>query len=139
MKGETLRMYRATAALNKATIIPLVQWSFIRPGLHLSPDDLFAPLKVNPKIVLERMAIPEIPIEELVTSETMRPQIATDGELRRRHRIPGPREFAVSLQPYVDKAVDTCPLCGHVEEEKAGRLNLCNVILLIFQRLLIIL
>jgi hypothetical protein len=57
-------------------------------GFGLNPDNLFAPLTVNPEIVLERIAIPEIPIEELVTPETMRLQIAPGGELRRRHRIP---------------------------------------------------
>jgi hypothetical protein len=48
-------------------------------GFRLSPDNLFVPLTVNPDVVLERMAISEIPIEQLVTFETMKPQIATDG------------------------------------------------------------
>jgi hypothetical protein len=83
----------------------------------LKTDALFAPLIVNPENVLERIAIPEIPIKEFITSETMRPQIAMRGELRRRHKIPGPHEFAVRLQAYFNKAAGTCPLSGHVEDE----------------------
>jgi hypothetical protein len=75
---------------------------------------------VNLEIILERIAIPEIPIEELVPAEIMRPQIATHGELRGRHRIPGRHEFAVSLQALVNKAAGTCPICGHVEEEDSS-------------------
>jgi hypothetical protein len=40
----------------------------------------------------------------------MRPQIATDGELYRRHKIPNPHKFAVSLQAYVNKAAFSVPL-----------------------------
>jgi hypothetical protein len=46
----------------------------------------------------------------------MRPLIARDGELRRRHRIPGAHEFAVRLQADVNKA-GTCPFRGHAGEE----------------------
>jgi hypothetical protein len=72
---------------------------------------------VNPEIALERIAIPEIPIKELVAPDAMRPQITTDGELRRRHKISGPHEFAVSLQAYVNKAAGAFLLYGHVEDE----------------------
>jgi hypothetical protein len=81
------------------------------------PDNLPAPLTANPEIVLEWIAVLEISVEELVTSETVRLQIATGGELCRQHRIPSPHEFVVSLQAYVNKAAATCPLCSCVEEE----------------------
>jgi hypothetical protein len=44
----------------------------IRAEFRLNPDDLFALLTVNPKIVLERIAIFEIPMESLITPKTMR-------------------------------------------------------------------
>jgi hypothetical protein len=100
-------------------IILLVRWSFIRAGFRLDLENLFSPLTVNPQIVLERIAIPEIPIEEFATPETMTPQITMGGKLPRRHRIPRPHEFALSLQAQVDKAAGTCSLCDHVEEEDA--------------------
>jgi hypothetical protein len=119
MKGEALEIYRAIEVFYKATIILMVRWSLIRARFSLNCDNLFAPLTVNPEIVIERIAIHEIPIEELVTSETMRLQIASDGELRRRHSIPGYHEFPVSLQAFVNKA--TCIyLCGHVKEEDSS-------------------
>jgi hypothetical protein len=44
---------------------------------------LFVPFPVSPEILLERTAISGIPIEELVTLESMRSQIAINGEFRR--------------------------------------------------------
>jgi hypothetical protein len=63
MKEDTLKIYRAIAAFCKATIILIVRWSFTFAESLLNPEDLFAPLTVNPQIVLARIAIPEIPIE----------------------------------------------------------------------------
>jgi hypothetical protein len=64
--------------------------------------------------------ISEILIKELVTPETMKLQIAKEGELCRRHKIPRPYEFTVSSQACVSKAVGTCPLRGHAEEEDSS-------------------
>jgi hypothetical protein len=83
----------------------------MRPEFRLNPDNLFVPLTVNSGIVLERIVIPEIPIEELVTRKVMKPQIEQNGEPSRRPRISGPHEFEVSFQPYVNKAEGACPLC----------------------------
>jgi hypothetical protein len=74
-------------------------------------------LTVNPEIALERSAIPEIPIKELVASYAVTSQITTNGELRRRHKISGLHEFAVSLQADVNKAAGAFLLYGHVTEE----------------------
>jgi hypothetical protein len=38
---------------------------------------------LNPEIVLERIAIPEMAIEEFVAPKTMKPQIATEDGRRR--------------------------------------------------------
>jgi hypothetical protein len=43
LKGETLKIYRAFAALDKSAIIPMVRWIFIRAGFRLNPHNLFAP------------------------------------------------------------------------------------------------
>jgi hypothetical protein len=120
MKGETLKMYRAIAAFYKATIIPMVRWSFIRAGLFLKLDDLFGPLTVNPAAVIDRIALPEIAIEHFVAPETTRSPLSTDRSVRRRDQIPGPIEFAVSLRAYIDNVSGTCPLCGHSEEEESS-------------------
>jgi hypothetical protein len=50
----------------------------------------------------------------------MRLQIATDAEFRKRHRIQGRYEFAVSFQAYINKAESPYPLCGRVEEEDSS-------------------
>jgi hypothetical protein len=47
-------------------------------GFRSQTENLFAPLIVNPEIVLERIPIPELPTEKLIAPKTMRPRIATD-------------------------------------------------------------
>jgi hypothetical protein len=51
MKEEILTMSRAITAFAKATVIPMVRWSFIRGGFGLNPADLLAPLTVNPAMI----------------------------------------------------------------------------------------
>jgi hypothetical protein len=86
MKGETLKIFRAAMASDKPTIIPMVRWSFIRAGLGPNPENLFAPVAVSPMKVLERIAHPEVPIEEFLGSEAnaapvQRPVRVTDDPL----------------------------------------------------------
>jgi hypothetical protein len=108
MKGGTLTIHRAIAAFYMALIIPVVRRSFIRARFRLNPDNLFAPLTMNPEIVFERIAISEIPIEQFVTPEAVSTEVAKDGEIRRRHWILGPHEFVASLQAHINKAGGTC-------------------------------
>jgi hypothetical protein len=104
MKGETLKMYRVITAFSKATIVPNGQWSFVHAGLRLNPDNLFASLTVNPEIVFERIAIPEIPIEEAAQRQWDRRSqwmvnIADDAGF----------QFLISSQAHVNKAAGACP------------------------------
>jgi hypothetical protein len=46
MKGDTMKIYRGLLAFYKATIIPMVRWSFLRAGFRLNQNDLFALLTV---------------------------------------------------------------------------------------------
>jgi hypothetical protein len=120
MKGETLKVYRAITAFYKATIIPMVRWSFLRAGFQLNPDKLFDPLTVNPDVVMTRIAAPEMTIEELVNPQTIEAGRMPPGAGRKRQHIPAPHEFSVSLQAYVQAVGGTCPLCGHSEEEESS-------------------
>jgi hypothetical protein len=113
MKGETSKIYRALLAFYKATIIPMVRWSFRRAGFNLNSTQLLGPLTVNPAEVLERIAVPEMALQELVSLDPSTAPASSDRAIHRRARIPAPLEFAVSLKAYVDKVSGTCPLCGH--------------------------
>jgi hypothetical protein len=70
LKGETLKINRAILALHKATIIPMVRWSFISAGFRLSTQNLLAPVTVTPADVLARIAVPEVTFEEDVFAPT---------------------------------------------------------------------
>jgi hypothetical protein len=72
MKVETLKTYRAMMAFYNMAIIPIVLWSFPRAGFERKSDDVFGLLLVSAETVFERIAIPEITLEELVAPETMR-------------------------------------------------------------------
>ena len=121
MKGETLKIYRALCAFYKATIIPMVRWSFSRAGFRLDPHNLFAPLTVNPAEVLDRLKVPDISLESFVSlgqEEDLSSTISSD---HRRIRIPRPSEFAISLKAYADTVTGTCPLCGHAGRDESAR------------------
>jgi hypothetical protein len=51
-KGDIVKIYRAVTACYKATIIPMLRWSFIRAGFGLNLADLFVPFTVNRVMVL---------------------------------------------------------------------------------------
>jgi hypothetical protein len=114
MKGEIQKIYRALLSFYKITIIPMIWWSFVRTGFFLKPENLLGPVGVNRTRVLERIEVPELPVDEAfmypeIINLPTRPGIPT----RRRGPVPGPTSFAVSLAAYIEKVPGTCPLCGH--------------------------
>jgi hypothetical protein len=115
LKGETLKIYRAILALYKATIIPMVRWSFLRAGFRLNPKNLLVALAVTRTEVGERIVVPELSLEEFIFSATGEAVRAAEKSACRRAPIPGPTEFAISLKGYVDKIAASCPLCGHMK------------------------
>jgi hypothetical protein len=120
LKGETLKIYRAILAFYKATIIPMVRWSFIRAGFRLNPKNLLAPLTVTPADVLARIAMPEVTLEEYVFAPATEAALPAGRAGNRRTPIPKPTDFAVNLKAYIGKVAGTCPLCGHIEIEEEG-------------------
>jgi hypothetical protein len=125
LKREILKIYRAILAFYKAMIIPMARGSFIRAGFHLDQDNIFAPLRVTADEVLNRIAIPEMGLDELVFPHAGEDSRATGAEICRRARIPGPTDFAISLRAYVNEVTGTCPVCGHtkVEDESEEEQN----------------
>jgi hypothetical protein len=114
MKGEIRKIYRASLAFYKSTIIPMVRWSFEPAGLRLNSDNLLSPLTVDPTPVLDRIDVPELPFDDaFVYPDQLDPQRLQLTAQRRRQQIPGPAQFAISVMAYVDATVGKCPLCGH--------------------------
>jgi hypothetical protein len=118
MKGEMLKIYRAILAFYKATIIPMVRWSFVRAGFRLNPENLYAPLTMTPADVLARIAKPEVGLEDDIFGAPPEVLLPAARAGHRRAPIPRPTEFAVNMKAYVDKVAGTCPLCGRTEIEE---------------------
>jgi hypothetical protein len=84
MNGETLKLYRTLLVSCTSTIVPIARRSFVRVGIRLKPKDLLALLTVIPGTVLDRIRMPEKPLEESVFSErTEAAQPAARTERRR--------------------------------------------------------
>jgi hypothetical protein len=121
MKGETLKIYRAPLKFYISTIIPMVRWSFIQAGFRLNPRNLLDSLTVVLSEVLDRIRMPEMALENYLFPEPTEGAVPPDRARHRRAPIPRPTEFAVSVNPYVDRLTSICSLCGHSEghgEEK---------------------
>jgi hypothetical protein len=89
----------------------------VRSGSFLKPKNLLDPVGVNGTRVLERIEVPELPVDEaFMYPETInfltRPGIPT----RRRAPFPGPTSCAVSLTAYIEKVTGTCHLCSHDDD-----------------------
>jgi hypothetical protein len=94
---------------DKATIIPMVRWSFLRAGFHLNPKNLLALLIVTRTEVLERIILPELSLEDVIFSAPDEAVRAAERPASRRAPIPGPIEFTISLKADVDTVAATCP------------------------------
>jgi hypothetical protein len=98
LKGKTLKIYRAMLAFYKATIIPMVRWSFLRAGFRFKADNLLVPLTVTQTEIREPIVVPELSLEEFVFSAPDEAVRAAERPARRRAPIPGPTEFMISLK-----------------------------------------
>jgi hypothetical protein len=99
----------------------MIRWSFVRAGFFLKPENLLGPVGVNEMRVLERIEVPELPVDEaFMHSEVIdlptRPGILT----RRWAPVPRPTSFAVSLAAYIEKVTGICPLCGHDDDAEVS-------------------
>jgi hypothetical protein len=71
-KGETGKTYRTLLSFYKSTTIPMIRWSFVGAGFFLKPENLLGPVGVNGTKVLERIELPELPVDEaFMYSETI--------------------------------------------------------------------
>jgi hypothetical protein len=121
MKGETWKTCKALLSFCKSTIIPMIRWNFVRTGFFLKPKNLLGPVGVNGTRVLERIKVPELPVDEsFMYPETIdlatRPGIPT----RRRAPVPGPTSLVASLATYTEKVTRSCPLCGHDDDAEVS-------------------
>jgi hypothetical protein len=117
-KGETLKIHRSILAFYKATIIPMVRWSFVPAGFCLNLRDFWTPTTGTQAEVLDRIALPELPLEEPLFSDVDEVARIAGSSGRRRAPISGPAELAISLWEYVDQVAGACPLCGYADVKK---------------------
>jgi hypothetical protein len=75
------------------------------------------PVAVDETKVLERIEVSELPVDEtFMYTETIDLPTRPGTQTRRRAPIPGLTSFAISLDAYIEKATEICPLCGHDED-----------------------
>jgi hypothetical protein len=119
MKEETKKMYRALPAFYKATIVPMIRWSFERGRFLLDLDDIRNLVQIDPSRVLARIALPDSEFDEsFIYPAEMRKDAERMNAARKRAPTPKPSDFAISVAAYIQAAAGTCPLCGHEEEEE---------------------
>jgi hypothetical protein len=99
----------------------MIRWSFVRAGFFLKPANLLGPVGVNGTRVLERIKVPELPVDEaFMYLETIdlptRPGIPT----RRRAPVAGPTLFAFGPAAYIEKVTGVSPLCGHDDDAEVS-------------------
>jgi hypothetical protein len=76
----------------------------VRAGSFLKAENLLGPVGVNWMRVLERIEVPELPVDEaFMYPETIDLPIRPGIPARRRATVPGPTSFAVSLAAYIEK------------------------------------
>jgi hypothetical protein len=121
MKGETRKTERALPSFYKSTIIPMIRWRFVRVSFFLKPENLLDPVRVDGMRVLERIKVPELPVEEaFMYPKTIDLPTWLGIPTRRRAPVPGPTSFVVSLAAHIEKVTGTCPLCGHDDDVKVS-------------------
>jgi hypothetical protein len=121
MKGETWKIYMSLLSFYKSTIIPMIRWSFVRAGFFLKPENLLSSVGVNGTRILERIEVPELPVDEaFMYPETINLSTQPGIPTRRRAPVPGPTSFAVILAAYIEKVTGTFPLCGHDDDAEVS-------------------
>jgi hypothetical protein len=104
-------------AFLKATIVPMVRWSFVRAGFQFDSDRIDRPLTLNPQEAIARIDVPELRLEQLLGSQAI--------ELRswhnpgpERREIPAPTTLIVSLAARATKGGGKCPHSEHPQDEE---------------------
>jgi hypothetical protein len=76
-----------------------------------------APVGVDGTKVLEKIEIPELPVNEsYMHPETIDLSTRSGTQTRQQAPIPGPTWFAISLAECIEMVTGTCPLYGHDED-----------------------
>jgi hypothetical protein len=93
----------------------------VRTGFFLKLENLLGTVGVNGTRVLERIEVPELPVDEAFTyPETIDLPTPPGIPTPRRAPVPGPTSFAVSFAAYIEKVTGTCPLCGHDDDAEVS-------------------
>jgi hypothetical protein len=112
------KTYRALLVFYKATIVPMVHWSFEGAGFLHNEDNIRNPVQIGSNRVLARIAVPGHELNDsFIYPDQIRKEVESKNAPRKRALFPNPREFALSLAAYVQAAVGTRPLCGREQEE----------------------
>jgi hypothetical protein len=67
-----------------AIIIPMARWSVLQAGFRLNPDNLFAPLEVILAVVPDRIAAPQIPLDEFIAADRHETAASRNNQVHRR-------------------------------------------------------
>jgi hypothetical protein len=102
----------------QSEVITMVRGSLLPARFRLNPTHLFAPLTVTSAEVLDRIVLPELPLEEFIFDDVDEVTRTVEGPGRRPAQILGLSERGITLKAYVNEITGICPLCGNAGVEK---------------------
>jgi hypothetical protein len=76
MKEETKKMHHTLLAFYKATMIPMIRWSFERAGFLLDLSDIPNPVQIDPSRVLAQIAVSDVELDDsVIDPDQMRKEV----------------------------------------------------------------
>jgi hypothetical protein len=87
---------------SKETIMSMIRRSFPRVGFRVNSNELCALFNVIAVAVLNRIAVPEIPFEQLIAPDGHEHVLSRGNQVRQRARIPCSTESAMSLKVSIE-------------------------------------
>jgi hypothetical protein len=93
----------------------------VRAGFVHRSENLLGLVGVVGTKVLERIEVPEPPIDEaFMHPEAIDLPTRPGMQMCQRAPIPGPTPFTINLAAYIEKITEACPLCGHDEDAEVS-------------------
>jgi hypothetical protein len=98
MKEETKKMHHTLLAFCKATMIPMIRWSFERAGFLLDLTDIRNPVQIEPSRVLAQIALPDVELDDsVIDPDQMRKGVEHMNAPRKCVPTPKPSDFPISF------------------------------------------
>jgi hypothetical protein len=121
MKEETKKIHHILFAFYKATMIPMIRWSFERAGFLLDLSGIRNPVQIDPNRALAQIAVPDVERDDsVIDPDQMRKTVDDMNAARKCVPTPKPSDFPISFTVSIQVTSGTCHLCGYEKEEEVS-------------------